>query len=174
MLVRRVFPEWKRFKQSYWKQELAYTNGREVLLSWKHWTLRKLRPLLILAPWIWGGHFCAMDLVPDRFTLILWICMHVENWMVIMILYLEFAKRVISTMFHFWNMFLTKITPAMYGKTYCAFRQMAWATALGNWLLVMNRMIVYYYACCWKHFNGLMYIFYYFTYLPMYSSFWRQ
>ena len=117
MLVRRVFPAWKRFKQSYWKQELAYTNGREVLLSWKHWTLRKLRPLLILDPWIWGGHFCAMDLVPDRFTLILWICMHMENWMVIMILYLEFAKRVISTMFHFWNMFFNNNYASHIGPT---------------------------------------------------------
>ena len=104
-----------------------------------------MRQLLILAPWIWGCQFYAMALVPDHFTYILWICMHVENWMAIMILYLEFVKLVISTMYHFWNIIiLMKITPAMYGKTYCAFRHMAWATALGNWLSVMIRMIVYY------------------------------
>ena len=30
--------------------------------------LRTLRQLLILAPWIWGGQFYVMALVPDRFT----------------------------------------------------------------------------------------------------------
>ena len=55
-------------------------------------------------------------------------------------------------------MFLMKITPAMYGKTYCSCITMAWGTALGNVLSVMIHMIVYFYACCWKHFNGFMYV----------------
>ena len=113
LLVRRVFPAWKRFKQSYWKQELAYTKWSRSSPVLKALNIKKIETTIDIAPWICGGHFYAMALVPDRFTFILWICMHVEKWTVTMILYLEFAKRVISTMFHFLNMFSTNITPAM-------------------------------------------------------------
>ncbi len=40
-------------------------------LNIKHCKLRKLRQLLILAPWIWGDHFYAMALVPYHFSFIL-------------------------------------------------------------------------------------------------------
>ena len=44
---------------------------RPVLTHWISCIhVRKLRQLLILAPWIWGGRFYAMALVPDCFAYI--------------------------------------------------------------------------------------------------------